>query len=420
MNSTKDNIRIKIVSAFSIVLIISSLILAFGGYIIQNKYLANVIENKTLEVDKLFADLLENESKSMTAQLQFIANNQGLINAWQSRDRAELNDRASSIFQRISTDFNVTHFYFIEPDRTCFLRVHSPVRFGDEITRYTMNETFVNSRISSGIELGPLGTFTLRVVYPWVNDGKLIGYLELGEEIEHLTPRLKVISGLDLIFTIDKSNIIKEDWEFGIKMLGKDANWDEFAELVIIDKTINSLPSTLKRIVQQNHLHTISRNISLRDRFLSIYSHPLQDVSGRQVGNVITIYDITNITLEIRKIIVLLVMAMLSIWLLIWVFYYIYSGRIAKQVLAYRNNLEDLVEERTRELHNAMDEVKVLSGFIPICASCKKIRDDEGFWDQIESYITEHSEAKFTHSICPECAKKLYPDIVGENGNIKK
>ncbi len=51
------------------------------------------------------------------------------------------------------------------------------------------------------------------------------------------------------------------------------------------------------------------------------------------------------------------------------------------------------------------------SGLIPICSSCKKIRDDKGYWNQIESYIESHSEADFSHSICPECAKKLYPDF---------
>ena len=62
-------------------------------------------------------------------------------------------------------------------------------------------------------------------------------------------------------------------------------------------------------------------------------------------------------------------------------------------------------------LHKALAEVKTLSGFLPICASCKKIRDDKGYWNQIEAYITEHSEAEFSHGICPECCKKLYPDF---------
>lgn len=63
------------------------------------------------------------------------------------------------------------------------------------------------------------------------------------------------------------------------------------------------------------------------------------------------------------------------------------------------------------KLQETLSQVKKLSGFLPICASCKKIRDDEGYWNQIESYIRDRSEAEFSHSICPECAKRLYPDF---------
>jgi hypothetical protein len=62
-------------------------------------------------------------------------------------------------------------------------------------------------------------------------------------------------------------------------------------------------------------------------------------------------------------------------------------------------------------LKDALNQVKLLSGFLPICASCKKIRDDKGYWNQIESYIREHSEVEFSHGICPDCAEKLYPDL---------
>lgn len=61
-----------------------------------------------------------------------------------------------------------------------------------------------------------------------------------------------------------------------------------------------------------------------------------------------------------------------------------------------------------RELEEALDNIKVLSGLIPICANCKKIRDDSGFWNHLEAYIEEHSDASFSHGICPECAQVLY------------
>jgi hypothetical protein len=66
--------------------------------------------------------------------------------------------------------------------------------------------------------------------------------------------------------------------------------------------------------------------------------------------------------------------------------------------------------------------VKSLSGLLPICASCKKIRDDKGYWSQVESYIQKHSDATFTHGICPDCVKKLYPDLAagGLGGSSKE
>ncbi len=69
-------------------------------------------------------------------------------------------------------------------------------------------------------------------------------------------------------------------------------------------------------------------------------------------------------------------------------------------------------EELFAELQEAYNKVKRLSGLIPICAQCKKIRDDSGYWNQVESYITEHSDAVFSHGICPDCMEKLYPEYV--------
>ena len=64
-----------------------------------------------------------------------------------------------------------------------------------------------------------------------------------------------------------------------------------------------------------------------------------------------------------------------------------------------------------RERKQLLDEIKVLQGIIPICSHCKKIRDDKGYWKEVESYISDHSDASFTHGICPECIKELYPKI---------
>ena len=79
--------------------------------------------------------------------------------------------------------------------------------------------------------------------------------------------------------------------------------------------------------------------------------------------------------------------------------------------ISERKKMELENESLIRKLRDAISEVRTLSGLLPICASCKKIRDDKGYWNQIEGYIQKHSEAQFSHSVCPECAKNLYPNL---------
>ena len=88
-----------------------------------------------------------------------------------------------------------------------------------------------------------------------------------------------------------------------------------------------------------------------------------------------------------------------------------------KEAEIYRLKNEEL-SRINNQLRNALVHVKKLQGLLPICANCKKVRDDDGYWQQIESYISDHSEARFSHGICPECAIKLYgKDFIGDQLN---
>ena len=82
--------------------------------------------------------------------------------------------------------------------------------------------------------------------------------------------------------------------------------------------------------------------------------------------------------------------------------------------ISKRKQAEKEREKLITELKDAVNKIKTLRGLLPICSNCKKIRDDKGYWKQIESYISDHSEAEFTHGICPKCAKKFYPELFQE------
>ena len=87
---------------------------------------------------------------------------------------------------------------------------------------------------------------------------------------------------------------------------------------------------------------------------------------------------------------------------------------IARDITA-RKKIEDERENLIQELQDALAKIKTLSGLLPICSACKKVRDDNGYWSQIETYISAHSDADFSHSICPDCIKQLYPELRAAN-----
>lgn len=100
---------------------------------------------------------------------------------------------------------------------------------------------------------------------------------------------------------------------------------------------------------------------------------------------------------------------------------YLVKGAIQGQLLArsirYAIERKRMAQEREQmigELKEALAHVRTLSGLLPICAACKKIRDDKGYWHQVEQYISEHTDASFSHGICPDCARRMYPGVFEE------
>jgi hypothetical protein len=82
--------------------------------------------------------------------------------------------------------------------------------------------------------------------------------------------------------------------------------------------------------------------------------------------------------------------------------------------------MQNSLTSRNEELRQALDQIKTLRGIIPICMCCKKIRDDQGYWNQLELFVSKHTEAEFSHGICPECLDKLYPEFTDDDAGSEK
>jgi phosphoserine phosphatase RsbU/P len=94
-----------------------------------------------------------------------------------------------------------------------------------------------------------------------------------------------------------------------------------------------------------------------------------------------------------------------------------HAGELRARVEVGRRlvELQAALAAKIEELRQAFDQIKTLRGIVPICAGCKQIRDDKGYWNQVEVYVRDHTEARFSHGICPDCMKKLYPDICADD-----
>ncbi|MBU0480846.1 MAG: hypothetical protein KKG47_07075 [Proteobacteria bacterium] len=89
-------------------------------------------------------------------------------------------------------------------------------------------------------------------------------------------------------------------------------------------------------------------------------------------------------------------------------------GLVAASLISRLRKKETEQAELIGDLRRALDEIKALKGILPICSFCKQIRDDKGYWNQVEVYIRNHTDADFSHSICPECTRKHYPEYFEE------
>ncbi|MDH5786046.1 MAG: hypothetical protein OEZ16_10640, partial [Chromatiales bacterium] len=204
------------------------------------------------------------------------------------QDRVALLEHTSALFRELKQESGITHFYFHNADRVNLLRLHTPERYGDRIDRITAIWAEKRQEEVNGIELGVLGTFTLRVVAPWYDqtNGKLIGYLELGMEVDHVLDHIRELFGLDVAVMVYKEFLEHDSWQEGMSLLGRKSRWEQFDNVVLMTEYEDGLPAMLENFLQQGNY--LSRDMVHRfeegGAVHWLMSLPLQDAMGIDVA----------------------------------------------------------------------------------------------------------------------------------------
>ena len=210
----------------------------------------------------------------------------GLLAAWRP------------VFETLRRESDVTHFYFLDKRRVCLLRIHQPQRRGDLINRFTARQAEETGKVASGVELGPLGTFTLRVVQPIYDGGSLVGYVELGKEIEDILQTLRTRTGNHLAVTIHKDLLVRKAWEDGMRLLGRKADWDRLSRSVVVFASQGRLPDAFAAAAESGGSESKggrkSQEIVFEKKDWRVSTTSLQDASGKDVGNLLVMRDATS------------------------------------------------------------------------------------------------------------------------------
>jgi PAS domain S-box-containing protein len=254
---------------------------------------------------------LAEQSRALAALGHTLAQDARLRHSLETRDRRRLLDDHAPVFAKLQAEYAITHFYFMDPQRVCLLRVHKPEKHGDRFERFTALTAERSGTIAAGIELGPLGTFTLRVVLPVFEHETLIGYIELGKEIEDLIADLHREAQIELAVSIRKHALDRSNWEAGMRMLGRRADWEHFSDDVLIYTSFAFLPAEFARFVGAVHppRKATIEEVRFNGATWCIMAAPLQDVSGAVVGELLVWRDISALQAEHYRLMTLTILA---------------------------------------------------------------------------------------------------------------
>lgn len=247
--------------------------------------------------EHLYQEEIDSSANMLGAAIEVLAADQGLRQALAQRDHTQLLQRSASLFAELKKKHTITHFYFSDSNRINILRVHQPAHFGDTISRTTTLQAQRSKQTSYGVELGPLGTFTLRLVSPWFTaDGQLLGFVELGMEIDHVLRTVQHIGEVKTYALINKKLLDRKEWEAGMRMLGRLPDWEQFPDVVVNIQATEDVPRELTHSLHKSLLteQKLTEYVSAGTSAYRAVFLPLKDAAGNSVGKMVLLLNIST------------------------------------------------------------------------------------------------------------------------------
>lgn len=289
--------RVKATLMWPFALVLTFILAAFvtTTYFLQVQVRDRALTDRVAAVAKLVNQKLEKDTNLMRAVLHTMQGIPAIAEAFADQDRAALMREAGPLFQTLRSEHRITHLYFNSPALFNLVRLHSPGEFGDEIMRATTVQARSQNKTMHGLELGALGTLTLRVVSPWPSVQGVLGYVEMGEEIGHLVQEIHDSLSVNLFVLVDKQLLPAQQWEHGLALLKRQGSWDRFTGQVMVAQTMAATPVAMNDSILAALRLGGTQILSDGGQTLHLAMLPMTDATGQRIGDIVVMRDITGL-----------------------------------------------------------------------------------------------------------------------------
>ncbi|MDH3974649.1 MAG: EAL domain-containing protein [Deltaproteobacteria bacterium] len=314
----------------------------------HNKAVNEAAKETSATIERIFNQTLLNDMDFMHEVIEILEYDESLRLALKNRDSGELAKITMPHFKRMSREHRITHFYFHDRDRVNIIRLHKPEKSGDLISRFTALDAERKDQTAFGIELGPLGTFTLRVVTPLYYKTELAGYMELGEEIEHIIELIQHITKTEIYVLIDKEYLTRKKWEAGMQMMGRQGNWDLLPSYALINRSINDEIEAISTGLSEWEKNPIKKDLAFNikeKKYLATFI-PLHDAGQRRVGKILALHNITEQHVAAKYATMINAVTGLTLALLLILLFYGIAAGTEKKMKRSRDKLLEEAERR--------------------------------------------------------------------------
>ena len=273
-------------------------IVLYTKYQYQNTAAASsqIMQRITHRVQTMLFRGIACKTTMLKVQMDSIVMDSDMLATFRNRNLNLLLKHANPVFEYLKQNFAITQLSFITPEQDVFLRVHQPDWRGDRIDRSTLIAAHNTGEDFCGLELGPLGMFTLRYVRPLLLDGAVAGYVELGLELDVFTAQLMRDMQLDYVFAINKALTSRKKFEAGRAAFGYDGQWDDYSAFVVVHTSSAGMLPELAGLLSSDYTEAAdSPALTIRESEEEFVCGvvPVRDVMGHNAAMLIVIRNVT-------------------------------------------------------------------------------------------------------------------------------